>query len=130
MNPDMTTKLNRIKSALRESIEIASKATEGPWTYGVRYLACPSNDMEVAMIPHGQPCHAGNPWMENAKFLSHARTMTPLACKALLTAIEGLEELAETVDVEAPDEVLRAYEQDTEIAREALSSITSEWPDV
>ena len=27
----MTTKLARIKTALRESIEIASKATEGPW---------------------------------------------------------------------------------------------------
>ena len=27
----MTTKLLRIKSALRESIELASKATEGPW---------------------------------------------------------------------------------------------------
>ena len=114
----MTTKLNLIKSALRESIEISSKATEGPWTYGVRYLACPSNDMEVAMIPHGQPCHAGNPWMENAKFLSHARTMTPLACKALLTAIEGLESCYGY----AADGDTTAYD--------TLFSITSEWPDV
>ena len=71
------TKLHRIKSALRESIE----ATD---------------------------------WLSN----HNARTMTPLACKALLTAIEGLELIHE----QSP---LGEYS-----AWDTLSSITSEWPDV
>ena len=53
---------------------------------------------------------------EDAAFISHARTMTPLACKALLTAIEGLE------DVQSMG--LECHSENT------LSSITSEWPDV
>lgn len=52
----------------------------------------------------------------NAAFIAHARTMTPIACKALLTAIEALEEI-QSMDLECHSE-------------NALNSITSEWPDV
>lgn len=117
MNPDMTTKLNRIKSALRESIEIASKATEGPWTWKQKF----SGSAEViepriwlgesSALPQKQPHH-------NATFLAHARTMTPLACKALLLAIEGLESCY-------------GYAADVNTAKayDTLESITSTWPD-
>lgn len=112
----MTTKLTRIKSALRESIEMASKATEGPWTWKKKF----SGSAEVVepriwlgestALPQKQPHH-------NATFLAHARTMTPLACKALLTAIEGLELIHE----QSP---LGEYS-----AWDTLESITSTWPD-
>ena len=50
-------------------------------------------------------------------FISHARTMTPLACKALLLAIEGLESC-------------KAYSpKGDDTAYDALTSITSTWPD-
>ena len=94
------TKLNRIKAALLESIEISSKFTDGPW--------------------------------DDAIFLANARTMTPLACKALLTAIEGLEQIM-SYGNQAPahSHGICPYGCDTpSIAETALSSITSEWPDV
>lgn len=49
----------------------------------------------------------------------NAQKMTPLACKALLTAIEGLEECYIFAD----------HARDS-TAYDTLSSIASEWPDV
>lgn len=127
----MTTKLHRIKSALRESIEMANKATEGPWTWKKKF----SGSAEVVepriwlgestALPQKQPHH-------NAAFLAHARTMTPLACKALLTAIEGLEQIM-SYGNQAPTQIdgICPYGCDTpSIAEDTLSSIISEWPDV
>ena len=133
MNPDMT-KLHHIKAALRESIEIANKATEGPWTWRSRY----SDSAEVieprvwlgesSALPQEKPHH-------NAAFISHARTMTPLACKALLTAIEGLEWVFDYTDWcadGAPDANThdKVCNEIASKAKTALLSITSEWPDV
>lgn len=135
------TKLNRIKSALRESIEIASKATEGPWK------VCEHSWQDSSIwskVKDKTVCHLSVEDNEetvdaesvirdaNAKFLAHARTMTPLACKALLTAIEGLEQII-TYGNQAPahSHGICPYGCDTpSIAETALSSITSEWPDV
>lgn len=90
----MTTKLNLIKSALRESIEMASKARLNRVNVGPFFTVQQKAD---------------------AAFDMNAQKMTPLACKALLTAIEGFEILASTTSGEAYS---------------TLSSITSEWPDV
>ena len=117
----MTAKLNRIKSALRESIEIASKATEGPWTWTDQQ----DEENELPYVP--QCSYLGDTLIcladtyensrEDCAFLAHARIMTPLACKALLLAIEGLELIHE----QSP---LGEYS-----AWDTLESITSEWPD-
>ena len=115
----MTTKLNHIKSALRESIEIAGKATEGPWrhlfpeTSNGFYYINDQNDSQVAVC-YDEPTEA------NAAFVSHARTMTPLACKALLLAIERLEL---GLKCKEANEGLWAFSFNT------LESITSTWPD-
>lgn len=111
------TKLNRIKSALRESIEIASKATKGPWDAFQRDGEIGSNYFRITFSDRNSDSLHGYCGEANAKFLSHARTMTPLACKALLTAIEGLE----LIDEQSP---LGEYS-----AWDTLESITSEWPD-
>lgn len=116
MNLDMTTKLNRIKSALRESIEIASKASREPWINdgpSVRYGYKGRDLVTICSLTYKD-----REEYDNAAFLAHARTMTPLACKALLTAIEGLELIHE----QSP---LGEYS-----AWDTLESITSEWPDV
>ena len=117
-SPDMTAKLNRIKSALRESIEIASKATEGPW-YSDEAIEGNGSvvmaKLRVALCKRGKNTPNADC---DATFISHARTMTPLVCKALLTAIEGLEMCA----------VYLPKGDDT--AKDTLASITSEWPDV
>lgn len=137
----MTTKLHRIKSALRESIEIANKATEGPWKVcehswqnssiwskvedkTVCYLSVEDNEETVDAESVIRDA--------NATFLAHARTMTPLACEALLTAIEGLEKIM-SYSNQAPTQIdgICPYGCDTpSIAENALTSITSEWPDV
>ena len=131
------TKLNRIKNALRESIELASKATEGPWE--AQIFPSLSDAYEDGMFDWAGgtnsafPSKVGVVWQKvdngitglpgsietnapNATFIAHARTMTPLACKALLTAIETLESI-QLLDFESYSE-------------KALASITSEWPDV
>lgn len=117
----MTTKLHRIKSALRESIEIAEKATEGPWQWTDQQ----NEENELPYIP--QCSYLGDTLIcladtyensrEDCAFLAHARTMTPLACKALLLAIEGLELIHE----QSP---LGEYS-----AWDTLESIASTWPD-
>lgn len=123
MKSDMITKLHRIKSALRESIEIAGKATEGPWEIGSGKLGykCSLTNKEGLRTPvdirgpseeFGSPSKAAE---ANTIFISHARTMTPLACKALLLAIEALESI-QLLDFESYSE-------------KALTSIISTWPD-
>lgn len=144
MNPDMTTKLTRIKSALRESIEIANKATEGPWK------VCEHSWQDSSIwskVEDKTVCHLSVEDNEetvdaesvirdaNATFLAHARTMTPLACKALLTAIEGLEWVFDYTDWcadGAPDANThdKVCNEIASKAKAALLSITSEWPDV
>lgn len=122
----MKTKLNRIKSALRESIEIAEKATEGPWEYsrGCTGLAAifPQKDTSTRALAMFQFSRNDEKITlpdaaSNATFIAHARTMTPLACKALLLAIEGLESCYGY----AADGDTTAYD--------TLTSITSTWPD-
>lgn len=135
----MTTKLNRIKSALRESIEIASKATDGPWTWTDQQ----EEENELPYVP--QCSYLGDTLIcladtyensrEDCAFLSHARTMTPLACKALLTAIEGLEWVFDHTDWcadGAPDASThdKVCNEIASKAKATLSSITFEWPDV
>lgn len=115
----MNTKLHRIKAALRESIEIAEKATEGPWEVdsanGVHAIG-------VGWTPICYPFGDKDTELKDATFIAHARTMTPLACKSLLLAIEGLEELREYFDISEP------FREN--LAEKHLESITSEWPDV
>ena len=116
-SPDMTAKLNRIKSALRESIEIAGKATEGPWNFNSQ--GCPNGGVTCYKImePGDFASSAAEVSEEDGDFISHARTMTPLACKALLLAIEGLE----SCQVYSPKGDDTAYD--------TLESITSTWSD-
>ena len=119
----MTTKLNLIKSALRESIEISSKSTEGPravcehsWQESSvlsrvvgKTICCLSvEDNEETVDAESVIRDA------NAAFLANARTMTPLACKELLEIIELCEFVA----------------NEESLARRILKTITSEWPDV
>jgi hypothetical protein len=133
----MTTKLNLIKNALRESIEMANKATPQPWgtqqanaliyckKWVIGSMECHEMlDEDSCIVPYEEA-------KANATFIAHARTMTPLACKALLTAIEGLEfmncdpqygwELCDNDGRGCPA---------CEAALKILESITSEWPDV
>ena len=119
----MTTKINHITSALRESIEIARKATEGPWEHELQQDSIWSgHDFDLQVAHTMSDAGAGMMWdadqrRKNATFISHARTMTPLACKALLLAIEGLESC-------------KAYSpKGDDTAYDALTSITSTWPD-
>lgn len=133
----MTTKLNRIKSALRESIEIASKATEGPWTWTDQW----SEENELPYVP--QCSYLGDTLIcladtyensrEDCAFLAHARTMTPLACKALLAAIEGLEQALNGVgstDNFMSVENARIISMIGDVAHNALTEIESLFSDV
>jgi len=66
----MTT-IEEIKAELREMIALGDTATAGPWEQGF-IRASGNNGYDAA-------------------FIARSRTMTPLACKGLLLAIEGLE---------------------------------------
>ena len=151
MNPDMTIKLNLIKSALRESIEIASKATEGPWEAQIYPSLSDAYDDGMfdwaGRTNSAFPSKVGVVWQKvdngitglpgsietnasNANFIAHARTMTPLACKALLTAIEGLETMV--CDPSHGGEMCSNEGWGCpacEAAKNTLESITSTWPD-
>lgn len=107
----MTPKLTRIKAALRQHIEEAEKATTGPWIEDDGHVhsepACKRADEWVRQLIHEDTIKGERPETEvahcsqeyanfdaDAAFITHARTMSPLACKGLLLAIEGLENVA------------------------------------
>lgn len=96
MSTAQLDKITRIKTALRTHVEETEKATAGPW--GVSLIMGDSRVVQqdgygttlrlVTVIP------LENNWSNedaNARFIAHARTMSPLACWGLLVAIEGLE---------------------------------------
>jgi hypothetical protein len=66
----MTT-IEEIKAELREMIALGDTATAGPWEQG--FIRASGNNSY------------------DAAFIARSRTMTPLACKGLLLAIEDLE---------------------------------------
>lgn len=93
MTPEQQNKLESLKAALKQHIKEAEKATPGPW---------------VIQLPtqHDLPCVMGRAAGEavfaaantlnqtsqqNATFIARARTMSPLACKMALVAIEHAE---------------------------------------
>lgn len=102
-NP-ITPKLTRIKAALRQHIEEAEKATAGPWRAGELRYAGKSQiiDHGPYVSGGGYVCEVEAPFIgaeidhsareTNAAFIAHARTMSPLACKGLLMAIDWIEQ--------------------------------------
>jgi hypothetical protein len=90
-----------IKTELREIIELSSKITSA-----------------------GKFCEG---WPEETAIISKVCNLTPKMAKALLTAIQMLEGMAQPLNCECSDEALRAYEQDSAIAKEALETIRHEW---
>ena len=129
----MTTKLNLIKSTLRESIEMASKATEGPWEEGYDNDTGKNDDSFWEWWEAGPARCEGVKGEANATFIAHARTMTPIACKALLTAIEGLEQTLFGIgntDDRMSDENSFIVNGIGDLIEKTLNSIASEWPDV
>ena len=88
--------IEQIKDALKAHIAEAEAATPGPWVtngYDVRKLG---GRMVAYCGPHHTPEHEYPKSCklqdeDNAAFITHARTMSPAACKCLLLAIEGLE---------------------------------------
>lgn len=90
----MKEKLEQIKAACREAIALGELATERVLMYEV------PGEMRVD-------------W----EFRTHARTFSPEAAKALLTTIEGLEEIQSTFP----------HRHASGIAEKALNQICEEW---
>jgi hypothetical protein len=110
----MTT-IEDIKTELRDIIEFSDKATPGPWEHG----------SESIWSPNSRVC--GEAETDDMIFVCSARNLTPKMAKALLTAIQVLEGMAQPLNCECSDEALRAYDQDSAIAKEALETIRREW---
>lgn len=116
----MKEKLEQIKAACREAIALGEKATEGPWVWRkgrtqMHLHSCGRPDAgcfsQITMpIPSLQK-ESREAYEANAAFIAHARTFSPEAAKALLVAIEALDEI----------EGMPAYA--------ALTQICANWPD-
>lgn len=83
MTPEQNAELVALKSALKQHIDEAEKATPEPWTQDYIYVDTPNKAMFIKAD--------GN--SNNAAFIARARTMSPLACKLTLAAIKALEEI-------------------------------------
>jgi hypothetical protein len=112
----MTT-IEQIKDALQSHIAEAEAATPGPWKFSWdeddplhEVIQYPSNDPEIAYR-----CVVYTHKEYDATFITHARTMSPAACKCLLLAIEGLEHMS-TYTTKAGV-----------VSKDALESIRQEW---
>jgi hypothetical protein len=134
----MTT-IEDIKTELREIIQLSDNATPAPWVYqttpyatytypasivekskasGHNYLLETPKSYEAVI-----PCAKS----EDATLIATSRNLMPKMAKALLTAIRVLEDMAQPLNCECSDEALRAYDQDSAIAKEALETIRREW---
>lgn len=124
----MTEKLDRIKAECRRAIQLGEKATAGPW-----WNQHPCGGARI--YPNGET----HDWV--ATFTSEAdcdaaiafRTFSPAAARALLTAIEDLEQVVR-LDEKAIAELHRMglrYEPSPEVntARNALQRLTDQWPE-
>ena len=90
--------IEEIKNDCRAVVDLADKATPGPWSN--------ESDWPRVVVIEGhqvhQVCQMVTKLTEKTKgdqtpdthFIAHSRAFTPLAAKALLIAIEGLEEVA------------------------------------
>lgn len=90
MTPEQINELAALKAALKQHIDEAEKATPGPWknadnvvfsdaTEGYYLVTCDGPKTTTSQDPH------------NALFIARARTMSTMACKIALDAIEAME---------------------------------------
>ncbi len=102
MTPTLTERLDHIKAELRGIIELAGRATSGPWTNDAgEYegsstvegpdLGFPSRDI-CTTIRDADFAEANirKNW-NNAAFIAAARTITPKAAQGMLTLLDDLE---------------------------------------
>jgi hypothetical protein len=88
--------IEQIKNELREMIALGDAATAGPWEVrrsdiyqsGGRHIAY-AGPSHTPKSQYPKSCKIMD--SDNATFIARSRTMTPLACKGLLLAIEDLE---------------------------------------
>lgn len=120
--------IEQIKEALRQHIAEAEAATPGLWIVcdkGDDYSIQDSNNRAII----GYDFYLSEP---DAAFIAHARTMSPAACKCLLLAIEGLEQLiAPCACLADSAQFSEGYERGWLLANDeahiALESICQEW---
>lgn len=85
MSSEQLAKLAAIEAALKDSLELAEKATRGPWKSKRNHPPYKCVWIDKAEFYSTLELKA-----EDADFIAHARTMLPAAAKALLVAIEAL----------------------------------------
>lgn len=90
MTPSQQTALDALKADCRRAIELADKATPGPWIS--------DEDDEGSFVETPERCITNTGTQEDARFLAHARTFSPSAARRLLTAIEALEATIERLN--------------------------------
>lgn len=131
MNEDLETKLAKIKVACRLAIELGEKATPGPWSDE-------SDWPRVFSYAQGHPVKQVAQCCErivkrtkigasaDTAFIAHARTFSPAAAQALLTAIEVLEGIKQFgLDDGTPTGGYMIDATDT-----AFNTIAAQWPDL
>jgi len=106
--------IEEIKAELREMIALGQMATDGPWESSRIFADWGFSHVDQVATPQNRPEHTGlgitlnyggviqcvgpkdkrnTKSANDAAFIARSRTMTPLACKGLLLAIEGLESI-------------------------------------
>lgn len=112
MNEQLAAKLERIKAACRKAIEFGENATSGPWSQSEVEDGRWINNSQKASEGYRLICAmSGSDYQRDAAWIKHARTFSPAAAQALLTAIEALE---------------RA---DSRPTTDLLQSIADQWPE-
>lgn len=93
MTPEQESELAALKAALKQHIDEAEKATNGPWTPTNR--GCSNGGVRFDFIGAGDFASSeAEMTVENAAFIASARTMSTLACRIALAGIRALEEIA------------------------------------
>jgi hypothetical protein len=132
--------IEEIKAELREMIALGQMATDGPWESSRIFADWGFSHVDQVATPQNRPEHTGlgitlnyggviqcvgpkdkrNTQSANdAAFIARSRTMTPLACKGLLLAIEYIGTDSETFGENTPR---------GQAARSQLESIIAAWP--
>jgi hypothetical protein len=123
-------KLKRIRARCVELLAIAERRTQGEWAdcpetldNGRLFNTINARDSFVVHVCSTTHVH------EDARFIASCAGPAEAGWKATIAAIDGLQSLSKLPQVEAPDEMHRAWEQDAREASEHLNAIIAAWPE-
>ncbi len=95
----MKDQIEKLKTELREFLQLSNYATPKPWIKGWSVIGN-GRDEDVCLAPMRNPSLTVMAWPTDAAFISRSRNISPAMAECLLNQIEWLENVAIPIELE------------------------------